>query len=197
MPLSDGDRALFAALRDEPSQLRRSLVTAAILTRALRSLGIEPVVVGGTAVSFYTGGTYESLDLDLIMPGLQPAAAVLTDLAFARRGAVFRHPRVPVVVDFPPEPLEGERRLVRTVEVEGVAVRVIGVEDVLLERVFLDEKEGDHRAGDAALAMAVAHWDEIDWDYVRGEAGSAAWGTADALARLVRQAEALRREAQP
>lgn len=193
MTISDQDRRIFEALREEPSQLRRSLVTAAILTRALSAAGLQPVVVGGTAVSFYTSGTYESIDLDVVMPGLEPAAEVLVDLGFKRLGAVFTHPRVPVIVDFPPEPLEGAQALLRTTLVDAVAVRIIGVEDVLLERVFLAERESDQKAHGAALAMAVAHWEDIDWDYVRAEAASPAWGVADAVDRLLRGAQDLRR----
>lgn len=47
------------AIRD---RLERQVGIAGIITEALKPLGITPIVVGGTAVEFYTLGQYATLD---------------------------------------------------------------------------------------------------------------------------------------
>ncbi len=66
--MSDLDTAL-AAIRREDDPNRKNLRVAELVCRCFREIGCEPVVVGGSAVEFYTEGRYVSGDVDLCFTG--------------------------------------------------------------------------------------------------------------------------------
>ena len=69
----------------------RHLEIAAIVTEALQSVGVHPIVVGGAAVEFFTGGEYATGDLDLIAPEGRELAVVMSALGFEKRGKSWTH----------------------------------------------------------------------------------------------------------
>ena len=48
------------------SLIERKLFIVGVITSELKKTGITPIIVGGSAVEFYTSGAYGSLDIDLI-----------------------------------------------------------------------------------------------------------------------------------
>lgn len=171
--------------------LERHLVLAAVLTELLEPVGLLPVVVGGSAVQFYTAGVYATRDLDIVVNGMEKVADVLRRLGFEQIGASFRHPEVPLVVDLPPEPLAGDPDRITEVEVDGSKAYVIGVEDLVLDRLKAYVYWRDQDSLDAAVQVLVAQRERIDWTYLRRQAASASGQVASALA----EAEALARRA--
>lgn len=71
---------------------------------ALRRVGISAVLTGGACASLYTGGAYQSVDVDFVLSG-QPTVdridAALARLGFSRKGDRYIHPRVRFFVEFP------------------------------------------------------------------------------------------------
>src|SRR5687767_7721416 len=93
-----GRLAVAAAVKDFPE---RHLEIAAILTEALQTVGVHPIVVGGGAVEFYTGGEYATGDLDLIAPEGRELAVIMTALGFEKRGKSWTHESLKIFVEFP------------------------------------------------------------------------------------------------
>lgn len=54
---------LLAKAKEIGSPLERKIFFTAVLTEALKEEEIKPIIVGGTAVEFYTLGGYSTLDL--------------------------------------------------------------------------------------------------------------------------------------
>jgi hypothetical protein len=71
----------MASLADEQDLLKRRLIALGLLGRELEGAQIEPILVGGAALEFYTAGGYATKDVDLALP-LSPRV----DEAFARLG---------------------------------------------------------------------------------------------------------------
>ena len=159
-------REEFIRFVSVPHRLERHLRAAAAITRALAPTQLRPVVVGGSAVEFYTRGAYTTADLDLILPGLQEAAEALERLGFTRHGASFVHPDVPIVVDLPPAPLAGDPARLSVVEVEGLPVYVIGIEDLVADRLRAAAYWNDEGSKEWAVQLMAAYWDDLDWDYL-------------------------------
>lgn len=73
------DRRL-ASLRDESEPRRRRLLALGLLTARLAAHRIEPILVGGGALEFYTAGGYATHDMDLALPH-----GAEVDVAFAEK----------------------------------------------------------------------------------------------------------------
>lgn len=61
--------ARLESIRKETDQNRKNLLVAEVVSELLRGIGTEPVVVGGSAVEFYTDGEYVSGDVDICFDG--------------------------------------------------------------------------------------------------------------------------------
>lgn len=112
----------------------RHLEIAAILTEALQSVGVHPIVVGGAAVEFYTGGEYATGDLDLIAPEGRELAVVMTALGFEKRGKSWTHEARSVFVEFPNAHLRPNEDWI-TVRMRNVDIRIVSPEDLVVERL--------------------------------------------------------------
>lgn len=138
---------------------------AAALAEALPS---EPIVVGGTAEEYWTALDYHETDLDLCVPLGRRGREILESLGFDRRGRHWARDDLRVAVEIPSSRIDGdaERTILESVG-EGKA-RIIGVDDLYLDRVrqaTLAEGRADMHF-DSALAVAVTCFEAIDWPYV-------------------------------
>ncbi|MGI8435318.1 MAG: hypothetical protein ACR2NX_00190 [Chthoniobacterales bacterium] len=59
----------LASIRAEQDQNRKNLRVAEIVSELFRAAGTAPVIVGGSAVEFYTDGAYVSADVDVCFSG--------------------------------------------------------------------------------------------------------------------------------
>lgn len=164
-------KALLAEAATEPVRSERHLLVAAALREALAH---EPVVVGGTAQDVYTGDVYRETDLDLcgwLDPGEE--SLLTTELGFVRDGRHLVHLASNVAVEFPESVIQGDQaRIVRKEVRSGAIVAIIGVEDLYLDRIRQAttplETSVDDISAKAALAVAIASFEQIDWRYVGG-----------------------------
>jgi hypothetical protein len=160
-------RRLLALAAEQGNRLQRHLLVAA----ALRSiLSHEPIVVGGTAEEYWTAAEYHETDLDVCAPRSKSDREALEDLGFDFQGRQWLVSLGPywVAVEFPESRIDGDEDRVVTVRSKGGVARVIGLDDLYLDRLrqaTMSVREGvEFRS---ALAVAAARYDDIDWRYVR------------------------------
>jgi hypothetical protein len=186
-------RSRLQSLRDVANPLELQLRVAAVLSALLREYG-QPVVVGGSAVSFYTGGAYLSRDVDLVTEAdRRVLRELLQAVGFQRRGATWVHGELDVVVDFPAPPLAGDPSRVVQVQTQDGPVTVIGLEDLLVDRLNAAVYWRDTEAREWCVTMLAAH-PEADTEYLSRRAEEE--GVQEALEEVRREAEALRAEAE-
>lgn len=61
--------SILAAIRREEDPNRKNLRVGELVSRCFREIGCDPVVVGGSAVEFYSDGRYVSADVDVCFDG--------------------------------------------------------------------------------------------------------------------------------
>lgn len=66
----------------------KSLLLAALISEEFRAAGFEPVVVGGSAIEFYTDGAYMSGDTDICWKGAKVPTPVEKAAVLALLGDV-------------------------------------------------------------------------------------------------------------
>jgi len=115
------------------------------------------VIIGGTAEEYWSLDEYHGRDLDLCASVGPEPYKTLKSLGFDRAGRHWEHAAAGVAVEFPESEVDGD--MARTVEVKVARsiVRIIGVEDLYVDRVRqATADENDYGRFESALAIAVA-----------------------------------------
>lgn len=158
--------ALLERAALEADRTTRHLLVGAALADVL---SVEPIVVGGVAEDFYTGDRYKPTDLDMCAPISREDMKRLRALGFEREGRHWFHEATHVAVEFPDERIDGDERRTRIVDLGIASVKMIGLDDLYLDRLrqaTMTERDADV-AFLGAVAIAAARFEEIDWRYVK------------------------------
>ena len=183
------DGAALDRLRGEPDAHRRRLVALGLLTERLAAHGIEPIV-GGGALEFYTAGGYATTDTDLALPVAPEVDAAFADLGFTKEGRYWIHADLDLLFEAPaPSGLPGEDAPRTEVDVDGLRVVIIGVEDLLIDRLRGWVHWKSEEDGRWTRRLALLYADRLDWGYVRER-------TKD-IPEEARKVDAIEREACP
>jgi hypothetical protein len=82
---------------------------AAIVASALRGIGYDPVVVGGSACTLHAPNAYRSMDIDMVVIGgidkRSELVASMKALGFGLTNGMFAHPESEYTVEFVPSPV--------------------------------------------------------------------------------------------
>lgn len=172
---------------------------AAAVARALHDAGIRAVLTGGACATIYSGGAYQSEDLDLILqssPSQKELDAAMATIGFVRRQRdTYHHPESRFFVEFPLGPLSiGSDLSVKPAEIAiaGVRVTLLSATDSCRDRLAAFYHWKDRQSLKAAVAVAVRN--PVDLDRTRS------WSAREGAARefeefeeAVRRARASRR----
>lgn len=141
-----------------------------MVAAALREVfASEPIVVGGLAEDYYTGDRYQPTDLDLCASVTASDERRLRRLGFAKEGRHWYHEPARVAVEFPGDRIDGDESRTKSVDFGDGAARIIGVDDLYLDRLrqatMTESEWGISFAG--AVAIAASRFEDLDWRYVR------------------------------
>ena len=139
---------------------------AAYIQDSLQAEGIQVVLSGGSAVSFYSSNKYVSKDLDLINDRFAKRSeitAVMERMGFHEKGRYFVNPKTDFFVEFPRGPLSVGDEPVKEVsefELATGTLRVISPTDCVKDRLcafyFWNDQQG------LAQAILVAKSQKVD-----------------------------------
>ncbi|MGQ9532278.1 MAG: UbiD family decarboxylase [Desulfotomaculales bacterium] len=178
-------------LCSEPDRLRRKLRFVGLLSRLLEAEGVLPILVGGTALEFYTFGEYSTADVDLVLSGREKAARVLEMLGFRREGRHWYSADLDIAVEIPDNVLAGALEKTVTVSVEGEKVRVIGPEDLIVDRLAAAKFWKTRTDLEWAATVLLLHQDRIDPEYL--ERAAAREGVSDFLVQAMKKRDEMSR----
>ena len=161
-------RLMLQQLPQNKPLLELQLTVAGVISEAFKMFGEIPVVVGGSAVEFYTLGSYTTRDIDMIVEDPEYIKTVMTGLGFCNEAGTWYLPTNPlVVVEFPKGPLAGDSKRIQPVQLPNKhTAYLISLEDIIIDRT-LAAKYWTDGSEEWVRFMMVAHYDEIDWKYLR------------------------------
>jgi hypothetical protein len=106
--------------------------------------------------------------LDLVSRITSDDRATLESLGFERRGREWIRAGTPFVIAFPDTRIDGDDERIHTTRVGGGSVRIIGLDDLYVDRLKQattnEPREDIHFQ--SALAVAASRYDDINWTYV-------------------------------
>jgi hypothetical protein len=175
-----GEALLAAASLAEPTE--RLLEVAAVVGESLRDLRVEPVVVGGLAVAYWSDATFLTADIDVVMVRPPQLDERLGALGFVKQGREWLLPGAEVAFEIPADALElGDEAVVVPLR-SGRRVRVLSLEDALLWRL----REWVHWQSPSGFRQASFLLVSERLDPARLERRAAQEGLTDALTELRR-----------
>lgn len=136
---------------------------AAFVQTALEENGIEVILSGGAAVSYYSGNVYTSNDVDLVnafFANRQSIKQTLHVLGFEEAGRHFTHPDTIFLVEFPAGPLAvGSEPVqeVRSYSLETGTLKIISPTDVVKDRLLAFFHWGDRQSLEQARLVSGQH----------------------------------------
>ncbi len=151
-------RAELLQIAADPSceVIDRTIAVTSILAEALAALHVEPVLVGGMAVLFWTEAPeFTTHDIDLVMDEPPAAYEVIQALGFERAldGRHWQIPGTPVYIELPDRHLPDGARVEDIRLPNGRSTRVLSQVDVLIVR--LEELMIGPRSDVARQALAL------------------------------------------
>ncbi len=133
---------------------------------SLQEEGINVVLSGGSAVSFYSSNKYVSKDLDLINAGFSKRSrikSVMEAIGFKEKGRYFINPETQFYVEFPDGPLSVGEEPVKEIsefELATGTLRVVSPTDCVKDRLcafyFWSDQQG------LAQAVLVTKSQKVD-----------------------------------
>lgn len=152
---------------------------AAYIQDSLQANGIQVVLSGGGAVSFYCGNKYVSKDLDLINTGFARRSkikSVMENLGFHEEGRYFIHPETVFLVEFPDGPLSVGEEPVKEVsefKLPTGTLKVLSPTDCVKDRLcafyFWNDLQGLEQAILVAKSQQVDLKEIKRWSKVEGK----------------------------
>lgn len=158
-------------LKEQP-KFHKMLHTSAILTSLFKNENLRPIIVGGLAVEIYTRNEYTTLDIDLIFSQRDIADFYLTRIGFKREGRHWFHRELMISIEIPNDMLE-DADVDKIVEIElpdGLNVFVIGIEDIILDRLRACIHWKSTSDCEWAKRLFLLHEDRLDHAYLNEQA---------------------------
>jgi hypothetical protein len=144
---------------------------AAYVQDSLQVDGINVVLSGGSAVSFYSSNKYVSKDLDLINANFAKRSkirSVMENLGFQEQGRYFVNPETKFFVEFPEGPLSVGEEPVKEIsefELATGTLRVVSATDCVKDRLCAFYYWNDQQG--LAQAVLVAESQNVDLDEIK------------------------------
>lgn len=167
-------------LAKEENELKKKLLLVGYLSSRLSEKGGKIFLVGGQAVETYTGGVFTTGDVDITTTNYEATEEALSALGFTKIGMIWVNARLGIAVHLVASyPTRSEKA--RTIEVDGFSVRVVGVEDLIVDRLSAAKFWKSDRDMEQAKALLETFRSSIDFEYLRTTAEKK--GIGDSLER--------------
>lgn len=154
----------------------------------LATNGIDTVLVGGSVVSIYSGGLYQSGDIDLVYKNYSLKEdflkKIMKQIGFIRKsGRYYSHPKCKhITVEFlsPPVAIGNDYNIIpEEIPVENTIIKVLGPTDCIKDRIASYIYFQSRECLDQALLVAQKHpfsMKEIErWCKAEGKEGIIGW----------------------
>lgn len=184
--------ARLAAIRAEQDPNRKNLRVAEIVSELFRENGADPVIVGGSAVEFYTDGTYVSGDVDVCFSGPRLPSPRERESILANIG-ISLGTRTWQVADVLVDLLGSVETSAQTPFQRVGELKLIQIEDLIAERILIatvpqfDQERWD--VAKALLSVALKGLVEYDRTELERVADSPAYRVGAELRRLIDEIE--------
>ena len=127
----------------------------------------KPILVGGSAVELYTRGTCKSIDLDLLADR-NSLVKVLEEMGFSKIGRHWFFTK-DIGIEIVGDSTEGRR--VNEILHEGKLIRVLSIEDLIVDRLNACKHWKSQYDCEQAQVLFEVYSEKIDMEYLKKRMG--------------------------
>ena len=156
-------------LKKEGDLFKRRMLFLGFLTAKLKENGVGAILVGGEAIDIYTGGTFATSDIDLLVDNKTVTEKLLNKFEFGRKGnTLWFNSDLNIVIQVILEPYSGDPDRLRKFKVKGYELRVAAPEDLIQNRLYSAKfwKSSPQRDMEESIALLRIFADSIDNSYL-------------------------------
>ncbi|MHB8840665.1 MAG: TroA family protein [Candidatus Aquicultor sp.] len=166
-----GDRvSALDVLKGDLDPLTKRIVFMGYFTSELEKQGASPVAAGNYAVELYTSGGYKSDTVDMIAPA-EPTGTLLERMEFVREAGAWVNNEVGITAKIIAEDLDEARlQRVNQVDVNGLTVYILGIEDTVIDKLKNFVFDGESSAITWVQEVIELNVNQLDLDYLNEEA---------------------------
>lgn len=141
-----------------------------LLTQEAEKRNVQPIVVGGSAVDFYTEGIYPSHDIDLVSNRKIIGEILENVFNFKPSGRHWINEQIGLSVEIPSSSLAGDKDKVTVIRIRNLKVYVIGFEDLIIDRLNACVHWKSQTDCDQAQFMIRYYRNHLDFEYLEKKA---------------------------
>mgnify|MGYP000172446264 CR=1 FL=1 len=171
--------------------VKRKVLFVGLLTQEFKKRGgKEPIVVGGLSLEIYTQGSYTTGDID-IKAQKDILEEVLREWGFTKKGRIWVNEDLDIYIDWLGsnlnEGLQAEERVNTIIVGENLEVKVISIEDLIIDRLNAAKFWKDEDSviwAKVLVKVKEATGEPIDIEYLKERALKA--GTVELLEEILK-----------
>ncbi len=147
----------------------RTVYVMSLVTPRLEEKGVKCVVVGGSAVEFYTRDWYATGDIDLAVTKAKRKVIdeVMLALGFSNEGRMWVREDLNLYIETPGDVRDLDMGKATRVETDAGYTYIIGLEGIISDRISAALHWNSESDKEQAIRMASIYYENIDWEYVR------------------------------
>lgn len=148
---------------------KRTAHVMSIITSRLEKEDIVPVIVGGSAVEFYTRDWYATSDIDLAIDKAKREGfrKVMEEMGFKKDGRMFAREDLGLYIEIPADIQDISMENLTRLDLENGHVYFIGIEDLIIDRIQAAEHWKSDADLEQAKRIAASFYEDVDWDLIR------------------------------
>lgn len=159
----------FIEAKAKERGFERMVYVMSLITPRLEEKGVKCVVVGGSAVEFYTRDWYATGDIDLAVTKDKRKIIdeAMKELGFSSEGRMWVREDLNLYIETPGDIRTIDMDKTTRIETDAGYTYIIGLEDIILDRISAALHWKSESDKEQAIRMASIYFDKIDWDYIR------------------------------
>jgi hypothetical protein len=172
-PSGSVDEDPLLSARGKERGFERTVYVMSVMTPKLEEKGVKCVIVGGSAVEFYTRDWYATGDIDLAIDRGKrtEVTKVFEGYGFKSEGRMWVREDLGLYLEIPGDINDIDLKRITKVNTDVGYAYIIGMEDIILDRLNAAEHWNSEGDKEQAIRIAAIYYDDIDWAYVREKCG--------------------------
>ena len=159
------EKTILVELKKEKNDLKKKMLLLGFLSDELSKSAAFLFLVGGQAVETYTAGQFTTGDVDVTTTHREATENLLRRLGFKKEGMVWLNEKLAIAVHIVGSyPSRTEK--VRSLEVGAYTVRIVGVEELIIDRLKAAKFWKSGRDSEQAAVLFDGFRKSIDVDYL-------------------------------